>query len=68
MLTPNDSISLEILAECLHVSSDYEVLAMPFEWKLTRDELNELVQHYKIAIATSRGLGCLKMRCANFMK
>ena len=44
VLTPNDFDSLEMLAERLeHFERHYEVIAKPFEWKFTRDDLNKLV-------------------------
>ena len=49
VLTPNDFNSLEMLAERLHrFERHYEVLAKPFEWKFTRDDLNKLVQRLEI--------------------
>jgi len=45
VLTPNDFNSLEMLGERLHrFERHYEVLAKPFEWKFTHDDLNKLVQ------------------------
>jgi len=45
VLTPNDFNSLEILAERLQqFERHYEVIAKPFEWKFTRDDLNRLVR------------------------
>jgi len=45
VLTPNDFNSLEMLAERLNrFERHYEVLAKPFEWKFTRDDLNKLLQ------------------------
>jgi hypothetical protein len=49
VLTPNDFNSLEILSERLHrFERHYEVVAKPFEWKFTRDDLNKLVHRLKI--------------------
>ena len=45
VLTPNDFTSLEMVAERLHrFERHYEVIAKPFEWKFTREDLNRLVQ------------------------
>jgi hypothetical protein len=45
VLTPNDFDSLEMLAERLQrFERHYEAIAKPFEWKFTRDDLNQLVQ------------------------
>jgi hypothetical protein len=45
VLTPNDFNSLEMLADRLQrFERHYEVIAKPFEWKFTRDDLNKLVQ------------------------
>jgi hypothetical protein len=49
VLTPNDFNSLEILAErLLRFERHYEVVAKPFEWKFTRDDLHKLVHRLKI--------------------
>ena len=48
VLTPNDFSSLEMLAErLLRFERHYEVVAKPFEWKFTRDDLNKLVHRLK---------------------
>jgi hypothetical protein len=48
VLTPNDFNSLEMLAErLLRFERHYEVVAKPFEWKFTRDDLNKLVHRLK---------------------
>ena len=48
VLTPNDFNSLEMLSERLHrFERHYEVVAKPFEWKFTRDDLNKLVRRLK---------------------
>jgi hypothetical protein len=45
VLTPNDFNSLQILADRLErFERHYEVIAKPFEWRFTRDDLNKLVQ------------------------
>ena len=45
VLTPNDFTSLEMLADRLHqFERHFEVIAKPFEWKFTREDLNRLVQ------------------------
>ena len=48
VLTPNEFNSLEMLAErLLRFERHYEVVAKPFEWKFTRDDLNKLVHRLK---------------------
>ena len=48
VLTPNDFNSLEMLAErLLRFERHYEVVAKPFQWKFTRDDLNKLVHRLK---------------------
>jgi len=48
-LTPNDFSSLEILAERLErFERHYEVIAKPFEWKFTRDDLAKLVERLNV--------------------
>jgi hypothetical protein len=48
VLTPNDFNSLEMLAErLLRFERHYEVVAKPFQWKFTRDDLNNLVHRLK---------------------
>jgi DDE superfamily endonuclease len=45
VLTPNDFGSLQRLAERLQqFERHYEVIAKPFEWKFTRDDLNTLIR------------------------
>ena len=45
VLTPNDFANLEVLADRLErFERHYEAIAKPFEWKFTRDDLNELIQ------------------------
>ncbi len=45
VLTPNDFSSLEMLAQRLQrFERHYEVIAKPFQWKFTRDDLNKLFQ------------------------
>jgi hypothetical protein len=45
VLTPNDFNSLEMLADRLQrFERHYEVIAKPFEWKFTREDLARLVQ------------------------
>lgn len=45
VLTPNDFHSLEMLAERLeHFERHYELIAKPFEWKFTRDDLGKLIR------------------------
>lgn len=45
VLTPNDFSNLEAVADRLErFERHYEVIAKPFEWKFTRDDLNQLVQ------------------------
>ncbi len=45
VLTPNDFNSLEMLADRLQrFERHYEIIAKPFEWKFTREDLNKLVQ------------------------
>lgn len=45
VLTPNDFPNLEAVADRLeHFERHYEVIAKPFEWKFTRNDLNELLQ------------------------
>lgn len=44
VLTPNDFNSLTVLAERLaRFERHYEMIATPFEWKFTRDDLNKLI-------------------------
>jgi len=44
VLTPNDFQSLDMLAERLErFERHYELIAQPFEWKFTRDELGKLI-------------------------
>lgn len=44
MLTPNDFASLDVLADRLQrFERHYEVIAKPFEWKFTRDDLTKLM-------------------------
>ena len=44
VLTPNDFHSLEMLADRLVLfERHYELIAKPFEWKFTRDDLNKLI-------------------------
>jgi hypothetical protein len=44
VLTPNDFHSLEMLADRLALfERHYEVIAKPFEWKFTREDLNKLI-------------------------
>ena len=45
VLTPNDFPNLEAVADRLEgFERHYEAIAKPFEWKFTRDDLNELLQ------------------------
>jgi hypothetical protein len=45
VLTPNDFPSLEAIADRLErFERHYETIAKPFEWKLTRADLTELIQ------------------------
>jgi hypothetical protein len=45
VLTPNDFESLEVLAQRLErFERHYELIAKPFEWKFTRDDLAKLMQ------------------------
>jgi hypothetical protein len=45
VLTPNDFTSLEMLADRLErFERHYEIIAKPFEWKFTRNDLAKLVQ------------------------
>jgi hypothetical protein len=45
VLTPNDLNSLDVLADRLErFERHYEVLAKPFEWRFTRNDLNNLLQ------------------------
>ena len=45
VLTPNDFANLEVLADRLErFERHYEAIAKPFEWKFTRNDLNELIQ------------------------
>src|SRR6266545_565656 len=45
VLTPNDFPNLETVADRLErFERHYEGIAKPFEWKFTRDDLNELLQ------------------------
>ena len=45
VLTPNDFDSLELLAERLErFERHYELIAKPFEWKFTREDLAKLIQ------------------------
>jgi len=45
VLTPNDFSSLEVLRErLLAFQKHYEAIAKPFEWKLTRRDLEQLLQ------------------------
>jgi len=44
VLTPNDFSSLEMLADRLErFERHYEVIAKPFEWKFTREDLTKLI-------------------------
>ena len=44
VLTPNDFDSLEMLADRLaRFERHYELIAKPFEWKFTRDDLDKLI-------------------------
>jgi hypothetical protein len=48
VLTPNDFQALDILAERLELfERHYELIAKPFEWKFTRDDLAKLVHRLK---------------------
>jgi hypothetical protein len=50
VLTPNDFISLEMLAGRLQCfERHYETIARPFEWKFTRDDLNKLLQRFHLS-------------------
>jgi len=45
VLTPPDAVSLdELAARILAFQSSYEILAQPFEWKLTRADLARLLE------------------------
>jgi hypothetical protein len=45
VLTPNDFNCLELLAERLErFERHYEIIAKPFEWKFTREDLTKLIQ------------------------
>ena len=45
VLTPNDFDSLDTLAERLErFERHYELIAKPFQWKFTRDDLDKLVR------------------------
>ena len=45
VLTPNDFLNLEAVADRLErFERHYEAIAKPFEWKFTRNDLNELLQ------------------------
>jgi hypothetical protein len=45
VLTPNDFPTLEAVAERLErFERRYEVMAKPFEWKFTREDLTELMK------------------------
>ena len=45
VLTPNEFPSLEAVSDRLErFERHYEAIAKPFEWKFTRDDLNELLQ------------------------
>ena len=45
VLTPNDFRTLEAVADRLQrFERHYEAIAKPFEWKFTRNDLNELMQ------------------------
>jgi hypothetical protein len=47
-LTPNDFDSLDDLAERLHsFERYYEAIAKPFEWKFTRNDLDDLLRRMK---------------------
>jgi hypothetical protein len=44
VLTPNDFTSLDVLADRLErFERHYEIIAKPFEWKFTRDDLTKLI-------------------------
>ncbi|MDB6066122.1 MAG: putative transposase [Pedosphaera sp.] len=45
VVTPNDFASLDRLADRLErFERHYEIIAKPFEWKFTRDDLTKLMQ------------------------
>jgi len=57
ILTPNDFPSLEVVAERLAAFERYyESIAHPFEWKFTRDDLNQLISRMRTRYAHSQHL------------
>ncbi len=49
VLTPNDFQSLQMLGETiLNFQNHYERIAKPFEWKFTRNDLNNLLQKIRL--------------------
>src|SRR6266849_660695 len=51
VLTPNDFNSLEMLADRLQrFERHYEIIAKPFEWKFTREDLNKLVNRLDLPV------------------
>ncbi len=56
-LTPNDFPSLEALEERLHgFARYYESIARPFQWKFTREDLEELLERIERARACEQAL------------
>ena len=57
VVTPNDFASLEMLAERLErFERHYEVIAKPFEWKFTREDLGKLLHRLQMPSQTPTAL------------
>jgi hypothetical protein len=66
VLTPNDFPSLEAVSDRLErFERHYEAIAKPFEWKFTRDDLNELLQRLQPSFTTRNSARSLKNTLAN---
>lgn len=57
VLTPNDFTSLDSLADRLErFERHYEIIARPFQWKFTREDLSQLMQRLPRSPATTIAL------------
>lgn len=57
VLTPNDFPNLETVADRLEkFERHYELIAKPFEWKFTRQDLNQLIGHLERTIENVEAL------------